>query len=159
MLPSLEPGFIHSVDRNTRIVRVSIPGLTDGAEVMPEAQLLNPLGDKSEHTEIRLLPGDRVWLAFIGGDPRYPVIMGYRPKESDNVVGWRRWHHDNFQFDADGTFRVNAKAIELNAENITSTASTSFKVQAGTSEIATSGSQTMTSDTEIAANAPAVSIG
>lgn len=127
MLPSLEPGFIHSVDRDARIVRVRIPGIFDGAEVFPEAQLLYPLGDKSEHTEIRLLEGDRVWLAFIGGDPRFPIVAGHRPKETDNVVGWRRWHHDNFQFDADGTFRVNATDVEFNA--------TTFKVNGQTVEV------------------------
>lgn len=115
MFPSLTPGVIHSVDREARIVRVTIPGMTDGAEAMPEAQLFYPLGDVSEHTEIRLQPGDRVWLAFVNGDPRFPVVVGYRPKESGNGTGWRRWRHDNVEVTADNLLRLNGQTLEINA--------------------------------------------
>ncbi|MFM0608678.1 phage baseplate assembly protein V [Paraburkholderia sediminicola] len=106
---SLLPGFVDSVgmdDRLTRLYRVRIPGLTDGAAVQPRAKVLNPLGDKSEHTEIRIKPGDRVWLAFENGDTRYPVIVGYRPKNTGNAIDWRRFEHANFEFTADNTFQV-----------------------------------------------------
>jgi phage baseplate assembly protein gpV len=103
------PAFVDAVsdeDRAARLYRVRIPGLTDGASALPRAQILNPLGDKSEHTEIRIKAGDRVWLAFEGGDTRYPVIVGYRPKNQENAMDWRRFEHANFQFNADNTFEV-----------------------------------------------------
>jgi hypothetical protein len=100
------PGFVESVDRETRICRVRIPGFTDGCEVYPEAMLSYPLGDKSEHTEIRILPGDRVWLDAVNGDPRFPIITGFRPKETDNAIAWRRLHHDNIELQADTDMRL-----------------------------------------------------
>lgn len=102
----LMPAEVDSIDREARIARVRIPGLTDGATELPEAQFCNPVGDKSEHTEIRIKPGDRVWLAFVGGDPRYPVIVGYRPRQEENGIDWRRFEHANFQFEADKTFVI-----------------------------------------------------
>lgn len=102
----LMPAEVDSIDRERRIVKIRIPGLTDGATDLPEAQLCLPMGDKSEHTEIRILPGDRVWLAFEGGDTRYPVIVGYRPRNQENGIDWRRFAHANFNFTADNTFEI-----------------------------------------------------
>jgi hypothetical protein len=103
---SLMPAEVASIDRERRIARVRIPGLTDSASELPEAEFCNPIGDKSEHTEIRIKVDDRVWLAFNGGDPRYPVIVGYRPKNQENGIDWRRFEHGNFQFTADNTFEI-----------------------------------------------------
>lgn len=108
------PGIVASVDRERREVRVEIPGVTDGAEELPIAEIEYPIGDNSEHTEIRIMPGDRVFLAFLNGDPRYPIITGYRPKQTGNEVGTRRWHHDNIETEADETQRHTAgESIEL----------------------------------------------
>jgi hypothetical protein len=119
----LMPAVVDSIDREARIARVRIPGLTDGATELPEAEFCNPVGDKSHHTEIRILPGDDVWLAFVGGDPRYPVIVGYRPRNQENGVDWRRFHHANFQFDADVQFVINAENVIVNAKTIVANAS------------------------------------
>lgn len=103
------PAFIDTVsvdDRGARLYRVRIPGLTDNGTEQPIAQLCNPIGDKSEHTEIRIKPGDRVWLAFENGDTRYPVIVGFRPKNVGNAMDWRRFEHANFEFNADNTFQI-----------------------------------------------------
>lgn len=113
------PGIVESVDRARREVRVRIPGMTDGAEVQPLAEIEYPIGDKSEHTEIRILPGDRVWLAFINDDPRYPIITGFRTKHTGNEVGTRRWHHDAIETDADETQKH--------------TSGTTYRVEAGES--------------------------
>jgi hypothetical protein len=125
----LMPAEVDSIDREKRIARVRIPGLTDGATSLPEAQFCNPVGDKSEHTEIRIKPGDRVWLAFEGGDPRYPVIVGYRPRNQENGIDWRRFEHANFQFDADQNFIINAGAnVTVNAVNVAVNASSKATV-------------------------------
>lgn len=128
------PGFIASVDQATRICRVRIPGVTDGGDVFPEAMLCYPLGDKSEHTEIRLLPGDRVWLDFVNGDPRFPIITGFRPKETDNALNWRRWHHANIELQADTDMKLLATAGKIEATaggQVLVTAGTSIVIEAG----------------------------
>lgn len=102
------PAIVRGIDSAKRLYRVEIPSITDGAELLPLADVEYAIGDKSEHTEVRVLVGDRVWVEFIGGDPRYPLITGYRAKNTGNEVGTRRWHHDNFQTDADGNYVVNA---------------------------------------------------
>ncbi|MCY1184902.1 hypothetical protein D9M73_256330 [compost metagenome] len=48
-------------------------------------------------TEIEILPGDLVWVEFIQGDPRYPLITGWRNPTQGNSKGWRRWHHANIE--------------------------------------------------------------
>lgn len=125
------PGVVHSYDPDTRTVRVKIDGVTDGAEMYPEAHFEYPIGDKSKHTEIRILAGDEVWLEFMRGDARYPIITGYRTKETGNAVGWRRWHHDNFETEADGeviikagtsiTLQVGGASVKLTAEQLLNT--------------------------------------
>lgn len=105
LMPAVVP-TVTDEDRAARMYRVSIPGLTDGSTALPLASVLNPLGDKSEHTEIRIKPGDRVWLAFENGDTRFPIIVGYRPKNQENAMDWRRFEHANFEFNADNVFQI-----------------------------------------------------
>ena len=54
------PATVTSVDRARREVRIEIPGITDGADEMPIADIEYPIGDRSAQTEIRILPGDTV---------------------------------------------------------------------------------------------------
>lgn len=110
-LGGLYPAFVRFYDAEQRLARVEIPGITDGAELLPEAEFNYPFGDKSEHTEIRVLVGDRVNVMFEGGDPRYPIIIGYRPKREGNDVGTRRWHHANIQAEADELLHLKAKRV------------------------------------------------
>lgn len=114
MLPSRWPGEVVSYDAARRICRVQIPGITDGSTEFPEATIEQAIGDKSEHTEIRILPGDRVWLAFECGDSRFPIITGFRAKETGNETAFRRWHHANIELTADGILRINADQVEIN---------------------------------------------
>lgn len=104
------PGFIRQVDRDRREVRVEIPPFTDGASELPIAEIEYPIGDDSRDTEIRLVEGREVWIEFIAGDPRRPLITGFRNPNKGNVVGMRRWNHDNFEINADQVFTVNAGA-------------------------------------------------
>lgn len=121
-MPGRYPAVVKSYDKNRRTCRIEIPGLTDGADVLPEAEIMYPIGDKSRTvnyaTEIEMLPDDTVWLSFIGGDPRYPVIDGYRNPQAGNSVDWRRWHHANIELIANNTLRLNAQTIEITATNI-----------------------------------------
>lgn len=110
LMPGRYPAIVRSYNQARRTCRVEIPGLTDGADVLPEAEIEYPIGDKSRAgantTEIEITPGDTVWVAFIGGDPRYPIITGYRNPQSGNSADWRRWHHANIELIADAEMRL-----------------------------------------------------
>jgi phage gp45-like len=119
------PAEIVSYDQVTRTCRVSIPGITDGGDVLPNAEIMYPVGDKSKieteagkhSTELEILAGDLIWVEFIGGDQRYPLIVGYRNPSTNNALNWRRYHHANIEMTADGIMRLNAAQIELNADD------------------------------------------
>lgn len=117
------PAVVRSYDAATRTCRVEIPGITDGAELMPVAEIEYPIGDKSRAqahaTEIEILAGDTVWVEFISGDPRYPLITGWRNPGVGNSTGWRRCHHANIEFTADGVFRINADRVEIVSSSLT----------------------------------------
>lgn len=113
LMPSLWPGVVRSYDPTRRTCRVSIDGITDGAQVLPEAVFNNPLGDSAATTEIRILPGDLVWLMFEAGDPRFPIIMGYRTPRAGNPKDWRRWQHKNIQLIAEDTFLITVGATQI----------------------------------------------
>lgn len=109
-MPGRYPAIVRSYSQARRTCRVEIPGLTDGGDVLPEAEIEYPIGDKSRAgantTEIEITPGDTVWIAFIGGDPRYPIITGYRNPQAGNSADWRRWHHANMELLADTLMRM-----------------------------------------------------
>ena len=106
------PAIVREYLPEERMCRVEIPGITDGADLLPLAEIEYSIGDKSIHskhpTEIEVLPGDEVWIAFIGGDPRYPIITGYRNARVRNSLDWRRWHHRNIEIDADERIKIQA---------------------------------------------------
>ena len=110
LMPGRYPAIVKSYHQGRRACRVEIPGLTDGGEVLPEAEIEYPIGDKSRsgvfETEIEILPGDAVWVAFIGGDSRYPIVTGYRNPQAGNSVDWRRWHHKNMELLVDALMRL-----------------------------------------------------
>ena len=122
-MPGRYPAVVKSYDKNRRTCRIEIPGLTDGADVLPEAEIEYSIGDKSRigdnSTEIEITPGDTVWIAFIGSDPRYPIITGYRNPQSGNSIDWRRFHHANIEMTANGTLKLNAATLEINAATVT----------------------------------------
>ena len=110
LMPGRYPAIVKSYNQARRTCRIEIPGLTDGGDVLPEAEIEYSIGDKSRaganETEIEITPGDTVWVAFIGGDPRYPIITGYRNPQSGNSADWRRWHHANIELIADAEMRL-----------------------------------------------------
>lgn len=110
MLPDLYAGFVRQVDENKtrREIRVEVPPYTDGASILPKAEICYPIGDDSRRTAIRIKEGTPVWLAFRGGDPRYPIIMGYRNANEGNEADWRRWEYDNIDLTADKVVTINA---------------------------------------------------
>ncbi len=95
------PAIVKSYDPKKRTCRVEIPAINSGGDVLTEAEIEYPIGDKSRlgkwETEIEILPEDTVWVDFIGGDPRYPVITGWRNPQAGNSLDWRRWHHKNIE--------------------------------------------------------------
>ena len=129
MLGGRYPAIIKKYDADKRECRVHIDGITDGAEVFPLAEIEYPIGDKSREgkweTEIEIIEGDTVWVSFIGGDPRYPIITGWRNPQIKNSTKWRRWHHENIELVADKVvsiladedFRLKAKKdIQMQTE-------------------------------------------
>jgi len=124
LLPGRYPAIIDSVDQNKRLCRIKIPGLTEGADHLPLAEMEYPIGEKSRHkdyaTEIEILPGDLVWIAFIGGDARYPIITGFRNPQSGNDINWRRWHHTNIQLMADSQLQLQSgNELVISASKVT----------------------------------------
>ena len=110
LMPGRYPAIVKTYNQARRTCRVEIPGLTDGGDVLPEAEIEYSIGDKSRAgtntTEIEITPGDTVWVAFIGGDPRYPIITGYRNPQAGNSADGRRWHHANIELIADAEMRL-----------------------------------------------------
>ena len=110
LMPGRYPAIVKTYNQARRTCRIEIPGLTDGGDVLPEAEIEYPIGDKSRAgtntTEIEITPGDTVWVAFIGGDPRYPIITGYRNPQAGNSADWRRWHHANMELLADTLMKL-----------------------------------------------------
>ncbi len=115
--PGRYPAIVRSYDAGARMCRVEIPGLTDGGDVLPLAEIEYSLGDKSRAganaTEVEITAGDAVWVAFIGGDARYPIITGYRNPQAGNSTGWRRWHHANMELLADALMNLIAQGDVL----------------------------------------------
>ncbi len=140
--PGKYPAVVETYDQTTRQVRVSIPGITDGKDVFPLAEIEYAIGDKSRivagqyQTEIEILPGDHIWVEFIGGDERYPLITGYRNPNapSSNSINWRRWHHANIEMIADGILRliVGGSSVTMTPTGITLTIGTSTIVMTAT---------------------------
>lgn len=109
------PGTVASYDKNSRECRVRVPGLTDGGDVELLAEIEYPVGDKSaaggNSTDILMLPGDLVWLEFIGGDPRYPIITGQRNPRTGNISDWRRFHQANIELLAQSVMNLIAGGV------------------------------------------------
>lgn len=131
------PAVVQSYNQSKRTCRISIPGMTDGGDVLPEAEIEYPIGDKSRSganaTELEITAGDTVWVAFIGGDPRYPIITGYRNPQAGNSADWRRIHHKNIEQLSDDTHHVQAgKTVKIDAgDTVEITAGTSITLKVG----------------------------
>ncbi len=95
------PAVVVSYNGDSRLAQIKLEPLDNGADTALEAELMYPLGDKS-NTAIEVLANDPVWVEFEAGDERYPIIVGYRNKRSGNADGWRRYHHH-------GSFEIKAE--------------------------------------------------
>lgn len=115
LMPGRYPAVVASYSKQSREVRVHINGLTDGGDVGLLAEIEYPIGDKSwsgpHATEIEILAGDPVWVAFEAGDSRKPIITGYRNPTAGNDVDWRRWHHANMELLADQLMNMIAGGV------------------------------------------------
>lgn len=113
------PASIISYDAESRTCEISIEGQTNGGDDKLRAEIEYPIGDKSRNgvmTEIEILAGDLVWVEFIQGDPRAPLITGWRNPTQGNDLDWRRWHHKNIELKSDEEMKLNSgKTIEIEA--------------------------------------------
>lgn len=151
-MPDLYPAVVREYDVARRLARIEMPGITDGGDVMLQAEFCNPIGDKSEHTAIRVLPGDRVWVSFANGDPRYPVIMGYRPKQVGNELEYRRWHHANIELDADGVLHLKCTRLVIDASSEVVVNTATATINASSSVAIESPTTTISGDVAIGGN-------
>ncbi len=110
------PAVVKSYDAKTRTCRVDIPAINNGGNVFPVSEIEYPIGDRSKMTEIEILEGDLVWVDFIGGDSRYPIITGWRNPRTENAIDWRKWHHKNIELSADETLIIQAKKIQIKGD-------------------------------------------
>ena len=112
------PAIVRSYDQARRTCRVEIPGLTDGADTLPEAEIEYPVGDT-------------VWIAFIGGDPRY------RNPQAGNSVDWRRYHHKNYELICDRIIRllVGNSVFQLNPDTITGSTTQALTLTIGSASV------------------------
>jgi len=109
------PAIVDSYDQTTRECLIKIPFLTDDSEQLLLADIEYPIGDKFNNTEIEILTGDEVWIAFIGGDSRYPIITGYRNPKIGNAIDWRKFHHKNIEISANEIAKITAKELIIDA--------------------------------------------
>lgn len=113
------PAVVVSYDKDSRECRVSVPGITDGGDEALLAEIEYPVGDKSKagefSTDILMLPGDTVWVEFLGGDPRYPIITGHRNPQTGNGTDWRRFHQANIELLAQQVMNMIAQNMLLDA--------------------------------------------
>ena len=111
------PAIVKEYLQAQRQCRVEMPGITDRGDTLPLAEIEYPIGDKSHHddypTEIEIHVGDTVWVDFVGGDTRYPVITGHRCPNINNSADWRRYHHKNMQLIADDKLLLNVGNSQL----------------------------------------------
>ena len=176
-MPGRYPAIVKSYDQARRTCRIEIPGITDGGDVLPEAEIEYPVGDKSRsgqyETELEILPDDTVWIAFIGGDPRYPIITGYRNPQAGNSLDWRRYHHKNYElltdvmmhFESQETIKADAaKLAEVTSgetinidsqQTITEKAGSTITIKAGSKITLSVGGSTV----EISAGSVAITSG
>ncbi|XDZ50190.1 hypothetical protein AB8Q18_08265 [Neisseriaceae bacterium CLB008] len=123
---ALWPGVIKSYDGDRRKVRIEVTGLTDGAELLPEADLLYALGDSHDNTEVQIKGGELVWIDFLANDERYPIIMGFRQPESGNITGIRRWQQDTIELIAGKNILLKAPDIKFECTALQSTGVNTF---------------------------------
>jgi hypothetical protein len=112
------PAFVASYEPGSGLARVRIPGLTDGAEVFPLAELCYPIGHRSEDSELLIRAGDRVWVDLINDDPRFPIIVGFRPMQTGNRVGVTRIEQDAVEIVATGNVQVLSAGLRHNSKNV-----------------------------------------
>lgn len=113
MLNGLHPAVVVSYNASEKTCEITLVGVTDGTQEKITAEIAFPIGDKSYHTDIRIMSGDTVWVEFMGGDMRHPIITHFRTKRAGNETAWRKLHHANIELKADGTLVLDAVNILL----------------------------------------------
>lgn len=154
VLPGRYPATVAEYLPESRQARITIPNVTTGGKLQPLAEIEYPVGDRSSGantTEIEIVEGDSVWIAFIGGDSRYPIITGFRNPNSGNDIEWRRFHHANIELLADDAINIIATdgktSVKMGANGIEIKTDKDVSVDAGGNATVNAASITMNDGT------------
>ncbi|UOO89199.1 hypothetical protein LVJ82_17410 [Vitreoscilla massiliensis] len=121
---------VKSYTASSHRARIEIPGMTDGADTLPEAEIMYPVGHLHSDTEILIRVGDKVYIDWlIDGDSRTPVIVGYRNPKTGNLVDIRRIRQTNIELIADAHILLRAPKITLDHDEMTSTGINQMQAQ------------------------------
>jgi hypothetical protein len=117
-LPGKYPAVVKSYDKATRTCLIEIPGRTDNTDELMEAEILMPIGSRSgasqsNPTDLEILPNDLVWVEFISGDARNPLIIGARNSKTGNSVDFTRIHQANIELLATSILKLKAATINI----------------------------------------------
>ena len=121
---------VKSYSASSHRARIEIPGMTDGADTLPEAEIMYPIGELHSDTEILIREGDKVYIDWlIDGDSRTPVIVGYRNPKTGNLVDIRRIRQTNIELIADSHILLDAPKITLKHKEMISTGVNQMQAQ------------------------------
>lgn len=126
----LIPAEVESWDGS--IIRVHIPGYTDGAEMGMRAEILFPLADRPGYTGYRILKGDPIWVMFNNDDPNQPIVMGFRNKNTGENKDTRRFIHKHFEAHADENMLMTSKSYRNEAQSTYDVISQAITIQGNT---------------------------
>lgn len=120
------PATVKRYDKEKRQCAIEVKSLTEGADGDLMAEIEYPIGDNSRKTDIEILTGDTVWIEFIAGDPRYPIITGWRNPNAGNEIDLRFWHQKNITIHADELLILKGGRVRIQSDDVV-IEGTSFK--------------------------------
>ena len=111
------PATILSYDAASRTARISVEPFTKNAPEGLKAIFAYAVGEDDRKTEIKVMPGDEVWIFFESGQPRAPIIAFYRSHGIGARIDTRAIEQENIEILANANASIMAEQISLYASN------------------------------------------